>query len=81
MNIQKINIHEAKTKLSAVLMKIEKTGQSVVICRNGKPVAELIPFKPRGEGQRLKVHPVMGKIRIGYDPTEELTDDEWGAVE
>ena len=81
MTIQKINIHEAKTTLSAVLMKIEKTGDSVVICRNGKPVAELRPYKPRKDGQRLKVHPVMGKIRIGYDPTEDLTEDEWGTIE
>lgn len=81
MIIQKLNIHEAKTKLSAVLMQIEKTGKSVVICRNGKPVAELSPFKQNKDGRRLKTHPVMGKIRIGYDPIEELSEEEWGVLE
>lgn len=81
MEIQKINIHDAKTNLSAVLMQIEKTGKTVVICRNGKPVAELSPYKPRKDGLRLKVHPVMGKIQIGYDPIEEMSDDEWGPIE
>ena len=81
MSIQKLNIHEAKTKLSAVLMQIEKTGKSVVICRNGKPVAELSPFKHHKDGHRLGTHPVMGKIRLGYDPIEDLSDDEWGALE
>lgn len=81
MSIQRLNIHEAKTKLSAVLMQIEKTGKSVVICRNGKPVAELRSFKPHKEGHRLGTHPVMGKIRIGYDPIDDLSDDEWGAPE
>jgi prevent-host-death family protein len=75
-----INVHEAKTKLSAVLAQIEATGQSVLICRNGKPVAELGPLKKRSGG-RLGKHPVMGKIKIAYDPTEAMTEAEWGTVE
>lgn len=80
MTTQILNIHEAKTKLSAVLMHIEKTGETVVICRNGKPVAELGPLKKRSGG-RLGKHAEMGKIKINYDPTEALTDEEWGAIE
>jgi prevent-host-death family protein len=76
----KINIHEAKTKLSQVLAQIEKTGESVVICRNGKPIAELGPLKRRSGG-RLGKHPVMSKIKINYDPTEALTEEEWGHIE
>jgi antitoxin (DNA-binding transcriptional repressor) of toxin-antitoxin stability system len=33
MHTQRINVHEAKSKLSAVLAKIEETGESVLICR------------------------------------------------
>lgn len=80
MSAQQLNIHEAKTKLSAVLTQIEKTGESVVICRNGKPVAELGPIKKR-TGDRLKKHPRMCKIKINYEPTEILTEDEWGEIE
>ncbi len=76
MSIQHINIHEAKTKLSSVLMQIEKTGERVVICRNGKPVAELGPIQ-NYVGDRLSKHPEMSKITIHYDPTEDLTGDEW----
>lgn len=80
MYLEKLNIHEAKTKLSAVLMQIEKTGESVLICRNGKPVAKLVPYQqPRGS--RLAYHPEMRNIVINYDPTEDLSDDEWGEVE
>lgn len=78
--MQMLNIHEAKTKLSAVLANIEKTGESVMICRNGKPVAELGPIK-KYRGNRIGKHPMMSKIKINYDPTEELTDEEWGAIE
>lgn len=80
MPLQKLNVHEAKTKLSAILMQIEKTGERVVICRNGKAVAELGPVT-RHSGNRLKKHPEMSKIAINYDPVEELTGEEWGAME
>ncbi len=71
--MQKINIHEAKTKLSAVLVQVAK-GKSFLICKNGKPIAELIPHM---HSKRTHPHPVMSEIQIKYDPTEELTDEEW----
>ena len=74
--MQKLNIHEAKTKLSAVLSQVEK-GESFIICRNGKPIANLIPHR---KSKRTEVHPVIGKIRINYDPTEDLSEDEWGEI-
>ncbi len=80
MPTQMINVHEAKTKLSAVLAQIEATGQSVLICRNGKPVAELGPLKKRSGG-RLGKHPMMSKIKVNYDPTEAMTEEEWGPTE
>ena len=69
-----VNVHEAKTKLSALLAEIEKTGEKVLICRNGEPIADLLPHRKRN---RLEPHPVMGKIGIHYDPTEPLSEDEW----
>ena len=76
--IQKVNIHEAKTKLSAILSEIEKSGETFLICRNGHPVAELVPRKRLN---RLTYHPVLSKIKIDYDPVEDLSDDEWGDIE
>ena len=69
-----VNTHEAKTNLSALLAKIEQSGEEVIICRNGKPIADLRPHKHKN---RLTAHPVMGQIQINYDPTETLGDDEW----
>jgi len=75
-----LNIHEAKTRLSAVLSEIEKTGERFVICRNGTPIAEIGPLKKRPQS-RLGVHSILSKIRIDYDPTESLTEGEWGEIE
>ena len=72
--MQKLNIHEAKTRLSAVLMEVEQKGETFLICRNGKPVAKLIPHKKKN---RLAYHPMLSKVKIDYDPVEELSDVEW----
>jgi prevent-host-death family protein len=69
-----VNIHEAKTKLSALLAEVEETGEKVLICRHGKPVADLVPHRKRS---RLEPHPVMRQIRIHYAPIEPLAEDEW----
>jgi prevent-host-death family protein len=69
-----VNVHEAKTNFSSLLARVEKKNEPIVICRNGEPVADLVPHKPR---QRTKPHPKLGKIKINYDPAESLAADEW----
>jgi len=69
-----VNVHEAKTRLSAILAEIEASGESFLVCRHGKPVADLVPHR---KPQRLKPHPVMSRIKIKYNPTEPLAEDEW----
>lgn len=39
-----VNIHEAKTHLSALLARVER-GEEIVIARAGRPVARLEPFE------------------------------------
>lgn len=41
-----VNIHAAKTHLSKLLERVEK-GETIVIARAGKPVAELTPLKTK----------------------------------
>lgn len=43
-----VNVHEAKTHLSKLLERVEN-GETIVIARAGKPVAELIGFKPKAD--------------------------------
>ena len=42
-----VNVHEAKTNLSRLLAQVE-AGDDVVIARNGKPVARLVRYRPKG---------------------------------
>lgn len=72
--MKSVNVHEAKTQLSGLLAEIEARGSGFVICRNGEPVADLVPHQ---RGTRVKTHPVLGKIKIAYDPVAPLSADEW----
>ena len=69
-----VNVHDAKTRLSSLLAEVEKHGKRVVICRNGKPIADLVPHR-----DELSMAPdkKLVAIRINYDPTEEVGDEDW----
>ena len=56
-----VNVHEAKTHLSRLLVRVE-AGEEILISRAGKPVARLVPAR-RGRGRR-KPGRFVGKGRI-----------------
>jgi prevent-host-death family protein len=57
-----VNIHEAKTRFSQLIERVER-GEEVVIARAGKPVARLVPLngRPRDLGR------MRGRIRVADD--------------
>jgi prevent-host-death family protein len=67
-----VNVHEAKTRLSELLRRVE-AGEEFVIARSGKPVARLLPFeapdRPRKPGT------AQGLIELGEDFDDPLPDD------
>lgn len=50
----KVNMHEAKTRLSE-LVRRAASGEAVVISRRGRPVARLVPIEERTEARTLGV--------------------------
>ena len=64
-----VNIHDAKTGLSRLLAEIEKSGKRIVICRNGEPVADLVPHAVEVS---MVADKHLGAIKIKYDPIEEI---------
>lgn len=49
-----VNVHEAKTNLSALIKKVLAGGE-VIIARNNKPVIELKQYFPRKKKRELGV--------------------------
>ena len=68
-----VSIHEAKTRLSALIAEVERVGESVTICRYGRPVAELVPVR---HGRRTQVDPELSQVTVKGDLTEP-TEEEW----
>ena len=65
-------MHEAKTKLSQLVERAEG-GEDIVIARNGRPVARLVPIVTAGA--LASVHGALrGRIEIA-DDFDELPDD------
>lgn len=65
-------MHEAKTKLSKLVERAE-AGEDIVIARNGKPVARLVPLA--GTNSLAAVHGALrGRIQFAED-FDELPDD------
>jgi prevent-host-death family protein len=66
---EKVNIYDAKTRLSQLVGRAE-AGEEIVIARGGRPVARLVPF--RVEGVQRKSGRMRGRIRMGPDFDEPL---------
>jgi prevent-host-death family protein len=58
------NIHEAKTRLSSIIQRVEN-GEEIVIDRAGHPVAKVIPFPKKV--QRHGRGSLSGKIHYAHD--------------
>jgi len=72
-----VNMHEAKTKLSQLVEKVERCKELVIICRGGKPVAELRPVSVQRKN-RLTPNPALAvKFARGFDPTEPASEEDW----
>ena len=74
--MRRCNTHEAKTRLSELLADVETNGAVILICRNGKPVAEL---RPVAAAQRslLRKNPRLQAMRLCEDPVRPLDPEDW----
>jgi prevent-host-death family protein len=70
-----VNTHEAKTRLSELLAKVESEHETIVICRNGSPVAELLPWQKTKNP--LHQSPKLKKVKFNEEPWLPLTENEW----
>ena len=73
----RVNVHEAKTRLSELLAAVER-GEDVIIARAGIPVARLNRFAPAGIGEN------MPKRQLGWLAGEHIlpgSREEWEAMD
>lgn len=68
---EQVNIYEAKTRLSQLVDKAA-AGEEIVIARNGRPVARLVPMRR----QPVKRVPGAWKGKVWMAPDFDETDPE-----
>jgi len=71
--MQNVNVHEAKTHLSRLLVMV-MAGDEIIINKSGKPVAKLSPISHKNAAKR-KAGLLKGKIRISADFDAPLPKD------
>lgn len=70
-----VNTHDAKTNFSSLLHSVEIDSETILVCRNGHPIAEIHPLlKPRKKG--LPAPNLELTLNINYDPTEPLERED-----
>lgn len=71
--MKSVNIHEARAHLSQYVAQVE-AGETVIICRRNKPVAELKPIAPERKTPRpIGLAKGQGKVLPAFP---EPLDDE-----
>ncbi len=72
----RVNTQEAKAQLSALLARVEESGETVLICRYGKPIAELRRLPATKDP--LAYHPNLADgVVFVEDPATPLHGDDW----
>lgn len=75
----RLNIHEAKTHLSRYLNELGE-GDSILLCRRNRPIAEVRPLVSSPETQR-PIGLGRGTVEIPESFFEDLPDDILRAFE
>jgi prevent-host-death family protein len=71
-----VNVHEAKAHLSEYLAQVE-AGETVVIARRNKPVAELRPIKTAPSSKaRRPIGLAKGMGHVGPEFFEPMSEEE-----
>jgi len=79
--METINIHAAKTNLSKLIERVER-GEEIMISRNGKPVAQLMPYRETASSKPREFGQLAGQIFFAPDYDEadaeiqKMFDDE-----
>jgi prevent-host-death family protein len=76
--MEEIAISKFKATCLAVLEKVKKTGQPILVTRFGQPVAQIVP--PAADNSARKFGTAAGSVEILGDIVGSITDiSDWDA--
>ncbi len=76
--MQTIQASTFKAKCLALMDEVARTGETIVVTKNGKPVAELRPHRPPRAKSLIGLH--KGQIKILGDIISPVGEGLWKAL-
>jgi prevent-host-death family protein len=73
-----VNIHQAKTQFSRLVERAE-AGEEIVIARDGRPVARLVPLRARKQSREPGLWRGLVSIAPNFDEPDETLLDSFEA--
>jgi len=78
--METIAISKFKATCLALLDRVKKTGQPLVITKRGEPIAQVIPPEPLEAPEQTTFGCMAGTLEIVGDIVEPLGEDDWEAL-
>ena len=75
---KKMNIYEAKAHFSKLIAQVQETGEPVTICKNSKPVVDMVIHRPARDP--VKSDPALRGAVYHGDPCEGVAEEDWPAT-
>jgi prevent-host-death family protein len=73
-----IQASEFKAKCLALMDQVARTGETIVVTKNGKPIAELRPHRPARAKSLIGLH--KGGVEIHGDIVSPIASGLWEAT-
>lgn len=73
--MKSVSTYEAKAHLSKLIAEVQKTGTPVTICRNNRPVVDIVPH--RESRDPLEQAPQLKGARFLGDPCALASAEDW----
>ena len=71
-----VNLYQAKAQFSRLVSAVEKQGERIILCRNGIPVADLVPYASI-PSKKLAPDTLFAGARFLGDPAAPLEAGDW----
>ncbi|CAM3886553.1 type II toxin-antitoxin system Phd/YefM family antitoxin [Xenorhabdus thuongxuanensis] len=65
--MEKINIYDAKTNLSKIVQEVARTGEPVVIAKNGHALVKVIAYREEKAKRKLGFLKGKGRVPNNFD--------------
>lgn len=73
--MKSVSTYEAKAHLSRLIAEVQKTGAPVTICRNNRPVVDIVPHREARDP--LEQAPQLKAARFLGDPRAPASAEDW----